>query len=135
MRVGRSHTRRVLIARYKDTLRRNEMATLEDAFGHPEPGKYCASMVRRVLDLAFDEGHSDPRHSEHWWEWVNWPIDGRQWEYNGQINRYEVNNKAVADHEKRVHLGGIRGSDLKIERISMNTQAEYHPFRNNIIQI
>lgn len=66
-----------------------------EAIVGPEPGKIVAEALTRVLDLAFDEGHPDPRHSEHWWDWRDWPFDGRQWTYDGSINRYKLDKKST----------------------------------------
>lgn len=86
----------------------------------PQPGKIAADIVRRVLDVAFDKGHPDPRHSEHWWDWKDWPFDGRQWEYDGQLNRYKFNKKVNAEWERRAKIlppnTGMNGSDLHVVR-------------------
>ena len=90
-----------------------------EAIVGPEPGKIVAEALTRVLDLAFDEGHPDPRHSEHWWDWRDWPFDGRQWTYDGSINRYKLDKKINAEWERRQNFppnSGMEGSDLRVER-------------------
>mmetsp|Transcript_19813 Transcript_19813/g.22329 ORF Transcript_19813/g.22329 Transcript_19813/m.22329 type:complete len:532 (-) Transcript_19813:163-1758(-) len=91
--------------------------SMEEIIGDPEPGKFAADLVRRVLDIAFDQGHPDQRHSEHWWDREDWPLDGRQWSYNGQINRYEFNQRCVTEHELRKEKKRGSGSDeITIQR-------------------
>jgi hypothetical protein len=72
-----------------------------EAIVGPEPGKYVAKAIQRVIELAYDEGHPDPRHSEHWWDWKDWPIDGRQWDYDGSINRYQLDKKIHSEWKRR----------------------------------
>eukprot|EP00574_Skeletonema_japonicum_P007860 CAMPEP_0201727516 /NCGR_PEP_ID=MMETSP0593-20130828/12545_1 /ASSEMBLY_ACC=CAM_ASM_000672 /TAXON_ID=267983 /ORGANISM="Skeletonema japonicum, Strain CCMP2506" /LENGTH=500 /DNA_ID=CAMNT_0048219349 /DNA_START=67 /DNA_END=1569 /DNA_ORIENTATION=- len=91
-----------------------------EAFLGPEPAMYIAEMLLRVIDVAFDKGHPDPRHSEHWWDWRDWPFDGRQWTYEGTINRYKLDKKDHAEWKRRQNFSvgsGIKeGSGLHIER-------------------
>jgi len=86
----------------------------------PEPAMYVAEMLLRVQLLALDEGHPDPRHCEHWWNWRDWPFDGRQWSYEGAINRYKLDKKVHAEWKRRqnfpVGSGILEGSGLCIER-------------------
>lgn len=103
-----------------------------EAIVGPEPGKYVAKAIQRVIELAYDEGHPDPRHSEHWWDWKDWPIDGRQWDYDGSINRYQLDKKIHSEWKRRQkqqtcsaesngsesnhHGSGMEGSGLKVQR-------------------
>ena len=80
----------------------------------PDPGSFYASIVRRVLELALDPGHPDPRHSEHWWAWADWPLDGRQWDrIDGS---FKLDRGALSEHKERSSLEGALGSKLKVER-------------------
>jgi len=85
----------------------------------PQPGKIAAETVRHVLDLAFEKGHPDPRHSEHWWDWRDWPFDGRQWSYDGSVNRYKLDKQIHAEWKRRQNFppnSGMEGSELRVER-------------------
>jgi hypothetical protein len=84
--------------------------------GTDAAGKHFASIVRRVLELAAVEGHPDPRHEAHWWKHSDWTIDGRQWQYDGSLDRHTLSKKSVAEHEKRTKQHGFQGSGLLIER-------------------
>lgn len=103
-----------------------------EAIVGPEPGKYVAKAIQRVIELAYDEGHPDPRHSEHWWDWKDWPFDGRQWDYDGSINRYQLDKNIHSEWKRRQkqacsvesgesesddHNGsGMEASGLKVQR-------------------
>jgi hypothetical protein len=77
----------------------------------PNPG---ASVVKRVLETAFDPGHADPRHRDHWWSWEDWPLDGRQWE--PEFGKYKLKKGAVSEHKARKKMEGAFDSRLKVER-------------------
>lgn len=79
----------------------------------------AATLVHRILVLARDQGHADPRHCDHYWEWKQWPMDGRQWSYNGELGTYDLNQEQVLEHERRCALQqqqGYEDTGVVIER-------------------
>lgn len=81
---------------------------------------YVAEKLLQVLSISVEQGNPDPRDSEHWWDWRDWPFDGRQWSYEGTINRYKLDKKVHAEWKRRQNFSvgsAIKeGSGLCIER-------------------
>jgi hypothetical protein len=90
---------------------------MEKVLGSDVASKFSADIVRRVLEMAIDKGHPDPRHEAQWWDWKDWTLDGRQWQYDASIRKHSLEEECVKEHERRSKLGGgFEGSNLKIER-------------------
>lgn len=70
--------------------------------------------MRRVLEIAVDEGHEDPRHRDHWWPWKEWPLDGRQYWLANEDEK--IDKTAVSEHKNRSKMEGALQTKLLVER-------------------
>lgn len=87
------------------------LLSLPDLLG-PNPGDFCASVIKRVLEIAVDPDHEDPRHCDHWWPcWKERPMDGCQsWNNNNEL----LDRSMVVEYNERTKMKGMLGSKLQV---------------------